>query len=72
MRADSRSHWPERCTVQVRGSETVTDPAKTAADQVGELTKLVEDAQEKLDQTVRALRSLQERLKQPDQDGSRN
>jgi hypothetical protein len=42
----------------------VTDEAKTQADQVGEITKLVEDAQDKLDQVVRALRTLQDRLKE--------
>ena len=39
----------------------MTDEAKTEADQVGEITKLVEDAQEKLDQVVRALRMLPQR-----------
>ncbi len=41
----------------------MTDEAKTQADQVGEITKLVEDAQDKLDQVVRALHTLQERFK---------
>jgi hypothetical protein len=36
----------------------VTDEAKTQADQVGEITKLVQDAQDKLDQVVRALNTL--------------
>ena len=36
----------------------MTDEAKTQADQVGEITKLVEDAQDKLDQVVRALHML--------------
>ena len=36
----------------------MTDEAKTQADQVGEITKLVEDAQDKLDQVVRALNTL--------------
>jgi hypothetical protein len=36
--------------------------SKNTADQVGEIEKLVEDAQDKLDQVVRALRSLEERL----------
>lgn len=37
------------------------DEAKTAADQVVEIVKLVEDAQEKLDQVRRALRTLEGR-----------
>jgi hypothetical protein len=37
----------------------MTDEGKTQADQVGEITKLVQDAQDKLDQVVRALRTLQ-------------
>jgi hypothetical protein len=40
----------------------MADETKTAADQVGEITKLVQDAQDKLDQVTRALRSLQDRL----------
>ncbi|MFZ0974521.1 MAG: hypothetical protein WAN22_19995 [Solirubrobacteraceae bacterium] len=40
----------------------MTDEAKTQADQLGEITKLVEDAQDKLDQVVRALRTLQDRF----------
>ena len=44
----------------------MTDEAKTQADQVGEITKLVEDAQDKLDQVVRALRTLQDRFKDKD------
>jgi hypothetical protein len=40
----------------------VTDAYKTQADQVGEITKLVEDAQDKLDQVVRALRTLQDKF----------
>ena len=47
---------------QFLGGGQVTDEAKTQADQVGEITKLVEDAQDKLDQVVRALRTLQDRL----------
>ncbi|HTU84108.1 MAG TPA: hypothetical protein VMF57_00965 [Solirubrobacteraceae bacterium] len=48
------------------------DETKTAADQVGEITKLVQDAQDKLDQVTRALRSLQDRLIKgdPDRPGS--
>jgi hypothetical protein len=46
----------------------VSDDAKTAADQVGEIRKLVQDAQDKLDQVTRALRGLQDRL---EEDGSR-
>jgi hypothetical protein len=40
----------------------VGDEAKTSADQVGEIRKLVQDAQDKLDQVTRALRSLEDRL----------
>ena len=47
----------------------MTDEAKTEADQVGEITKLVEDAQEKLDQVVRALRMLPQPGKPPDPGG---
>jgi hypothetical protein len=43
-----------------------TDEAKTQADQIGEIAKLVQDAQEKLDQVGRALRTLQERLERED------
>jgi isoaspartyl peptidase/L-asparaginase-like protein (Ntn-hydrolase superfamily) len=38
-------------------------PLKTTAEQVTEITKLVEDAQGKLDQVVRALRTLEDRLR---------
>lgn len=38
------------------------DDGKTTADQVGEISKLVQDAQDKLDQVTRALRTLQQRL----------
>ena len=44
----------------------VGDERKTEADQVGEIRKLVQDAQEKLDQVTRALRSLEHRLEQDD------
>ena len=44
----------------------MTEDAKTPADQVGEIAKLVQDAQEKLDQVTRALRSLERRLAQED------
>jgi hypothetical protein len=40
----------------------MADQSKTPADQVGEIAKLVADAQEKLDQVVRALRTLEDRL----------
>jgi len=40
----------------------VSNDTKTPADQVGEIAKLVEDAQNKLDQVTRALRSLEQRL----------
>ncbi len=42
------------------------DEGKSAADQVGEIRKLVQDAQEKLDQVTRALRSLEERVERDD------
>jgi len=45
------------------------DEGKTRADQVGEITKLVQDAQDKLDQVVRALRTLETRVGAPDRDG---
>jgi methyl-accepting chemotaxis protein len=44
----------------------VTEDAKTSADQVDEIRKLVQDAQERLDQVARALRSLEDRLKRAD------
>ena len=44
----------------------MSDEAKSHADQVGEITKLVEDAQDKLDQVVRALRTLENRSSEPD------
>ena len=47
----------------------MTDPSKTQADQVGEIKKLVEDAQERLDQVVRALRMLQGRFEAQGRDG---
>ncbi|HYB25536.1 MAG TPA: hypothetical protein VEF89_02865 [Solirubrobacteraceae bacterium] len=40
----------------------MSNDTKTPADQVGEIAKLVEDAQNKLDQVTRALRSLEQRL----------
>jgi hypothetical protein len=46
----------------------MADEVKTTADQVGEISKLVQDAQDKLDQVTRALRSLEERLIKPVQD----
>ena len=47
----------------------MSDEAKTSADQVGEIRKLVQDAQEKLDQVTRALRSLEHRLERNDTAG---
>jgi hypothetical protein len=44
----------------------VTDEAKTPADQAQEIAKLVQDAQDKLDQVSRALRTLQARLSRED------
>jgi len=40
----------------------MAEESKSAADQVGEISKLVRDAQDKLDQVVRALRSLEQRI----------
>jgi hypothetical protein len=40
----------------------MADEAKTPADQVGEIAKLVQDAQDKLDQVSRALRTLEQRF----------
>ena len=50
----------------------MADEAKALADQVEELAKLVRDAQDKLDQVTRGLRSLQDRLikNAPDRPGS--
>lgn len=45
------------------------ESAKSAADQVSEIAKLIADAQDKLDQAVRALQSLRQRLAgEPDAD----
>jgi hypothetical protein len=44
----------------------MSDEGKTAADQLGEIRKLVQDAQDKLDQVTRALRALQARFEQAD------
>jgi peptidoglycan hydrolase CwlO-like protein len=40
----------------------MTEQSKSLADQIGEISKLVTDAQDKLDQVVRALRSLEQRI----------
>jgi hypothetical protein len=40
----------------------MAEESKSPADQVGEISKLVRDAQDKLDQVVRALRSLEQRI----------
>jgi ABC-type transporter Mla subunit MlaD len=42
----------------------MSDEGKTTADQLGEIRKLVQDAQDKLDQVTRALRTMQERFEQ--------
>jgi hypothetical protein len=42
----------------------MADESKSPADQIGEITKLVQDAQDKLDQVMRALRTLQRRVDQ--------
>jgi hypothetical protein len=44
------------------------DQLKTQADQIGEIQKLVEDAQDKLDQVSRALRTLEKRVRPADSD----
>jgi hypothetical protein len=44
------------------GCRMAEHPLKTTAEQVTEITKLVADAQGKLDQVVRALRTLEDRL----------
>ena len=49
----------------------MAESSKTTADQVREITKLVADAQDKLDQVVRALRTLEDRPSQEDRSGSR-
>ncbi|HTP21123.1 MAG TPA: hypothetical protein VMJ65_16080 [Solirubrobacteraceae bacterium] len=41
----------------------MADEPKSPTDQLGEIKKLVQDAQDKLDQVNRALRSLEDRLK---------
>jgi uncharacterized protein YaaN involved in tellurite resistance len=41
----------------------MSDDFKRPADQVEEIAKLVQDAQEKLDQVTRALRTLEDRLR---------
>jgi phage shock protein A len=48
----------------------VSDEIKTSADQIGEIKKLVQDAQEKLDQVSRALRTLESRIRAADRDRS--
>jgi chromosome segregation ATPase len=49
----------------------MTEEVKTATHQVNEIRKLVQDAQEKLDQVTRALRTLEDRLErgEPDRPG---
>lgn len=56
-----RSEDPQRTEPESRG------PLKSPEAQVEEIHKLVSDAQEKLDQVSRALRSLGERLGPEDQ-----
>ena len=48
----------------------MSNETKTSADQIGEIKKLVEDAQDKLDQVVRALRTLQSRVETLDRRGT--
>jgi uncharacterized coiled-coil protein SlyX len=48
----------------------MAEQAKTTAQQVSEISKLVADAQEKLDQVTRALRTLEDRLSQADTNGA--
>lgn len=47
----------------------MADPNKSMTDQVVEIGRLVADAQERLDQVVRALRSLELRLSPDHADG---
>jgi hypothetical protein len=47
----------------------MTDDAKTRADQLEEIAKLVQDAQDKLDQVTRAVRMLQRRLMEDERPG---
>ncbi|HUA48597.1 MAG TPA: hypothetical protein VMA77_25420 [Solirubrobacteraceae bacterium] len=49
----------------------MSNDTKTPAHQVAEIAKLVQDAQEKLDQVTRALRSLEQRLLEDEPDGGR-
>ncbi|HUA06739.1 MAG TPA: hypothetical protein VMB27_22725 [Solirubrobacteraceae bacterium] len=46
----------------------MAEESKSPADQVGEIKKLVQDAEDKLDQVSRALRTLEDRLKQQSRD----
>lgn len=50
----------------------MSDEGKTAADQLGEIRKLVQDAQDKLDQVTRALRGLQDRFEHAAAGGGRD
>lgn len=46
----------------------MSNDTKTPAHQVAEIAKLVQDAQDKLDQVVRALRMLEDRIKPEDRE----
>lgn len=48
----------------------MAEESKSPADQVGEISKLVRDAQDKLDQVVRALRSLERRIEREESGSS--
>jgi methyl-accepting chemotaxis protein len=48
----------------------MAESSKTTVEQVREITKLVGDAQDKLDQIVRALRTLEDRLRHDDPPGA--
>ena len=57
--------WP--LTPRVESPQSMDDHMKSASDQVREIRKLVADAQEKLDQVVLALRTLEFRLEDEEQ-----
>jgi uncharacterized coiled-coil protein SlyX len=59
---------PERSAHNRRRGDQMTDQVKTQADQVEEIAKLVQDAQDKLDQVSRALRMLENRVRTADRD----
>jgi hypothetical protein len=48
----------------------MTEQTKSMANQVSEITKLVSDVQDRLDQVLRALSTLQERVSKNGADGA--